>query len=438
MILLPRWLWLFGMGGIPLLFTGIWRGAFEITLLWYGLCVALGWLDWRHLPEKAKFRFEREVEPRWVLGTTATVLLRVENSTAETLHMTLKESPPLDVQTDLSEGGFAFVLQPHTRHTLSYTLTPERRGDSEFGDLYVRVEGRMRFTARQWKVSLPASVPVYPNLFKDASPALIARRGRLQMGGMRSVRIQGIGREFESLRDYQADDEMRRIDWKATARRGKLISRQYEAERSQNIFLVFDLGRTMLAEVAGVPKIDYALNAALLLAYVATQSEDHVGLLTFGERVESYLPPRKGGEQMEMLLNALYRVQASLQDSDYGLAFAELESRWRKRSLVLCFTDLWDTVSSQRTIEALSKLQSRHLVVVVSLLDTNLLENAEKETTTSESIYQKSAAIQVLEERRKALRQLEQGGILVIDTPSDRLSAELVRHYLEIKDRVLL
>lgn len=435
---LPRWLWLFALGGIPLLLTGVWREAFEFTLLWYGICFALAWLDWRRLPRREEFHFEREIEPRLILEAESTLLLRVENNSVQALSMTLKDSPPSDIQTDLPKQGLLLNLQPRTRHTVQYTVTPQHRGDSVFGDLYVRLEGGLRMVARQWRVPLPASVPVYPNLFKDASPALIARKGRLQMGGMRSIRVQGIGREFESLRDYQSDDEMRRIDWKATARRGKLISRQYEAERSQNIFLVFDIGRTMLAEVEGHPKIDYALNAALLLAYVATQSEDHVGLLTFSDQVNTYLPPRKGAEQMEALLSALYNVQASLSDSDYGRAFAELESRWRKRSLVLCFTDLWDSASSRNTIEALSKLQARHLVVAVSLLDSNLLRTAEQESTTPESIYVRAAAVQILEERRKALRQLEQRGITVIDTPAEQLSAELVRQYLEIKDRILL
>ena len=141
---------------------------------------------------------------------------------------------------------------------------------------------------------LPAAVKVYPSVQETAKFNLMARRGRLQQLGIRAARLQGAGREFESLRDYQPDDEIRRIDWKATARRGRLVSRQYEVEKSQSVIIAIDTGRTMIAEIDGVQKLDYAINAALLLAYVATLSEDRVGLLLFADSVQKYLPPKKG------------------------------------------------------------------------------------------------------------------------------------------------
>jgi uncharacterized protein (DUF58 family) len=425
-------------GAIPLLLVGVWAGFFEVALLWFGACIAAVWLDWKRLPSPSAFVVKRDTDPRLIAQTEGTILLLCENNSSQSLPITLLDTLSSTTEHDLPSTGVRFVSQAHTRHTLSYHVTPKERGKVEFGAVWIRMEGSLGLVARQWSVPLPASLPVYPNLFQDASIDLIARRGRLQMGGMRSVRVQGIGQEFESLRDYQPDDEMRRIDWKATARRGRLIARQYEAERSQNIFLVFDVGRTMLAEVAGRPKIDYALNAALLLAYVATQSEDHVGLLVFSDKVHTYIPPRKGAAQMEALLHALHNVQASLVEADYERAFAEFQSRWRKRALLLCFTDLWDAMSSHNTIQEIAKMQAHHLVATVSLLDSNLLQTAEQAVTTTESVYTKAAAWQVLAQRREALEQLQQYGVLVIDTPAEKLSAELVRRYLEIKDRILL
>ena len=187
---------------------------------------------------------------------------------------------------------------PDSRHAAAYHLRPTQRGDYEFGDIYLRVRGRLGMVHRLVRVPAARQVKVYPNMRETARFDLLARRGRLQQAGIRKARLQGAGREFESLREYQPDDELRRIDWKATARRGELISRQYEVERSQNVMLVLDVGRTMLAEVDGIQKLDYAINAALMLAYVATQSDDKVGLLVFADTVQTYLAaqerPRAG------------------------------------------------------------------------------------------------------------------------------------------------
>ncbi|HLV79946.1 MAG TPA: DUF58 domain-containing protein, partial [Chthonomonadaceae bacterium] len=279
---------------------------------------------------------------------------------------------------------------------------------------------------------------VYPSLVETAKFTLMARRGRLQQAGIRQARLQGAGREFESLRDYLPDDELRRIDWKATARRGRLVSRQYEVERSQNVLLVLDVGRTMLAEIDGVQKIDYAINAALLLAYVATLAEDRVGLLVFADTVQTYLPPKRGRTQVYAILEALYNARASLAEPDYRAALAYLQARWRRRTLVVCFTDLWDPDSSRQTISELAALQPRHLVAAVTLLDTKVQRAADQDVTLPETAYQKAVATQVLEDRQKAVAALTQRGILVVDSPADKLSAELVNRYLEVKERMLL
>jgi uncharacterized protein (DUF58 family) len=281
-------------------------------------------------------------------------------------------------------------------------------------------------------------VKVYPNLSEAAQFSLMARKGRLQQVGIRQARLQGAGREFESLRDYMPDDELRRIDWKATARRGKLVSRQYEVERSQTVLLALDVGRTMLAEIDGVPKLDYALHAALLLAYVASLTEDRIGLLVFSDTVHTYLPPKRGRSQVYAILDAVYNAKATLAEPDYRAAFAYLHARWRRRSLLVCFTDLWDPDSSRQTISELVSQQPRHLTAAVTLLDTRVLRLAEQEADTAPHIYEKAVAMQVLEDRKRANATLSQRGVLVVDSRADKLSAELVNRYLEIKERTML
>jgi uncharacterized protein (DUF58 family) len=209
-------------------------------------------------------------------------------------------------------------------------------------------------------------------------------------------------------------------------------------ERSQNVILALDIGRLMLAEVDGKQKLDYAIQAALLLAYVATLTDDRVGLLVFADTVRTYLPPKRGRAQVYAILEALYNVQAGLVESDYRAALTELRLRWRKRSLLVCFTDLWDAESSRQTVAELAAMQAHHLVCAVTLLDTKMQRAAAQEPEQTRDVYAKAVAIQVLEERQRAMALLQQHGVLVVDSPAEKLSAELVNRYLEIKERMLL
>jgi uncharacterized protein (DUF58 family) len=438
MIFSRRWLLLFALGLIPLLLTGFSRGYLSLALAWDGLLFSLALADWMLFPPLETLSIEREVDDKLSLGASNPVRVRIRNGSDVPLHLELRDSPPDSILSDLPGTPFQFALEAGARQAAVYHLTPHARGDYAFGDVYLRVRGRLGLVQRQRRIPAPQAVKVYPNLMEAAKFNLMARRGRLQQVGIRAARLQGAGREFESLRDYLPDDEMRRIDWKATARRGKLVARQYEVEKSQNVLLVLDVGRTMLAEIDGIQKLDYAINAALLLAYVATLSEDKVGLLVFADTVQAYLPPKKGRAQVYAILEALYNARATLAEPDYRSALAYLAGRWRKRSLMVCFTDLWDPDSSRQTITELAALQPRHLVAAVTLLDTKVLRAASQEATSARVVYEKAVATQVLEDRQKAAGALTQRGVLVVDAPADKLSAELVNRYLEVKERMML
>ena len=381
---------------------------------------------------------EREVSEKLALGAENEVKVRIRNGADRNVFLQFQDTPPPEMQTDLLPNPLSFKVAPKSRHAVSYHLTPNRRGEYFFGDVYLRAYGTLGLVQRTLRFPLSQRAKVYPSLHESAKFTLMARRGRLQQVGIRAARIQGAGREFESLRDYLPDDEMRRIDWKATARKGKLVSRQYEVERSQTVIIAIDIGRTMLAEIEGVQKLDFAIQAALLLAYVATLSEDQVGLLVFSNEVKTYLPPRKGRGQVYAMMEALYNVKASFDETDYRGAMSYLKARWKKRALVVCFADLWDPDSSRATVNELALLQPRHLVAAVTLLDTKIVDASNQNISSIDSAYEKSVAIQVLEERAKALAILSGRGVLVVDTPADKLSAELVNRYLEVKERLML
>jgi uncharacterized protein (DUF58 family) len=432
------WLILFACGAIPLALISLNPDLLAVTVGWSLLLAVLAIVDWFLLPPPEAIAVERVVDEKLSLAAENPVRLRVRNGSKRRVALQMLDSPPQEMRTDLDDKPFSFKVAAGGRHAAVYHVIPKARGDYRFGDVHLRLRGRLGMVNRLARVTLPEGVKVYPNLVDTATFTLMAKRGRLQQVGIRAARLQGAGREFESLRDYMPDDEMRRIDWKASARSGKLVARQYEVEKSQSVVLAIDVGRTMLAEIDGIQKLDYAINAALLLAYVATLSEDRVGLLLFADDVQTYLPPKKGRSQVYAIMEALYNARATFAEPDYRRALGYLRARWRKRSLVVCFTDFWDADSSRTTINELALLQPRHLVAAVALLDTRVLRTARQDVDTTQSVFQKAVAMQVLEDRHKATSLLAQRGVLVVDSPADKLSAELVNRYLEVKERMML
>lgn len=455
MIFTKRWLALFLIGAIPIALTGTaWSGIMEyVAIAWYFALIIAALADRLMTVAPADISVDRELGEKLTLGSANSISLRVRNHSNQLVRLTLIDAYPESMFIGESEEGSSIPpttgstrtsaeiemeMEPRSRRTATYTITPTERGDHRFGDIYMTVRGKLGMIQRLRRFDASATVKVYPNLANAAQFDLMARRGKLQQIGIRKTRLQGIGRDFESLRDYLPDDEMRRIDWKATARRGKLVSRQYEVERSQAVIIVLDVGRTMLTEIAGVQKLDYAINASLLLAYVATLSDDLVGLLVFSDRVHTFLPPRRGRAQVYAILDHLYNARASLAEADYQSALAYLQTRWRKRALMVCFMDLWDADSARQTISELAILQPRHLVAAVTLLDPAVVAAVDQQITDPQSAYRKAAAIQVVDERDNALASLTKRGVLVVDSPADCVSIALVNRYLEIKDRMML
>ena len=431
------WLALFAFGILALLLGGITPVFTTFAIVWDIGLFLMAVIDYRTLPAKSDIIVDREVDSKLKLGASNTVQIRISNSSSSRIRLELIESAPSGIDGDLPDNPITLELSAHSKQAVSYHLTPNRRGNYEFGDISLRIQGRMGLVRIVRQIPAEKTVKVYPD-FETAQFSLMARKGRLKQIGIRNARMQGLGREFESLRDYMPDDEMRRIDWKATARRGKLVARQYEIEKSQNVILAIDIGRTMLAEIDGVQKIEHAIKAALVLAYVATLSEDRVGLLLFSDRIHTYLPPQKGRAQVYAIMEALHNLEASLVEPDYQRSMAQLQTMWRRRSRLVCFTDIWDADSSRSTISELAALQSRHLVAAVTLLDTHILRISQQTVTSADSAFEKAVAIQTIEDRSKAMAELKQRGVLVVDSPADKLSADLVNRYLRVKEHMLL
>jgi uncharacterized protein (DUF58 family) len=291
---------------------------------------------------------------------------------------------------------------------------------------------------KQSRVRAAASVKVYPNLNEARKHELFAQRNRQLLAGLRRTRVRGQGKEFESLRDYVRGDELRHVSWMATARRGRLITRQYQVERNQSIVVLLDAGRLMTSRIDHLSKLDHAINAALSIGYVATHGGDNIGLLIFTRQVEAYLPPQRGHAQMQAMIEALYDVKAQMIESSYARAFQYFSQACKRRSLVIILTDLVDRDASAELLAYTATLLPRHLPLIVTIGDNDLRALVVEVPRVVGDVYRQGVAEELLQQREEALARITELGGLVLDVPAGQLSFQLVNKYLEVKERGLL
>lgn len=322
--------------------------------------------------------------------------------------------------------------------SLTYGLEPHRRGPSRFGRLFLRTVSRWGFWMLQEERPQPQEVKIYPDILAVRRVKLLARQNRLAEAGVRLSRLRGRGSEFDRLREYRREDEFRCIDWKATARHGELISREYVVERNQNLLLVLDAGHTMCNRHHGVSHFDRALNAAVMLSYVALRQGDTVGLLAGARQVERWVPPGRGRAGVERLIHQIYDLKPTTEATDYDLLVSELRRRHRKRSLVILLTYALDELHLQTVAESFRRLQSPHLLLIAFLRNVPLEERMRTIPTTHLEAFQIAAAAELATTQREGLRRLEQSGLLVVNCLPEELSERLISRYLDIKARHLL
>lgn len=377
---------------------------------------------------------ERHVDRKLSLGRPNSVRLVVENQSRWRLQLFVKDDPPVEFLTPKRE--FHLYLAPYERIEIVYETTPRRRGRFEFGDLNLRGRSFLGLSLWQQRISAADPIAVYPDIQSVARFDLLLRARRLEDVGFRRVQPGGAGTEFESLREYVQDDEYRHIDWKATARRGYPFTRQYEEERNRTIMLLVDAGRMMSAEVEGLSKLDHAINAALMLAYVALRKDDAVGLIVFADTVRTIVPPRKGKSHLQRILEALYDAQPTLTEPNYRAALYHLHDRARKRSLAVLFTDLMDEQASRRLITHLSATYPRHLPLLVTMSDPEIVAASRRRPMSSEELFERAVAVSLLADRARAMSTLRTHGVIVLESKATELSVALVNHYLELKERL--
>lgn len=363
------------------------------------------------------------------LGVRQNVVLRLANATARPQRLVLFDHHPADFEArGLPQ---ALTIAPHGWAEVRYEVRPVERGEKRFGRLEARVRSRLGLWWVTAWLAGESMARVYPNFAELAKFTLFAIDNRLSQIGILQRRRRGEGLEFHQLREYREGDAQRQIDWKATSRSGRVISRDYQDERDQQIMFLIDCGRRLAARDGELSHFDHVLNAALLLAYVSLRQGDAVGFLTMSG-ASHFMAPRKSAAAVNAMLNRLYDLQPSLLTTDYYGAAVELMRRVRKRALVVVLSNLRDE-DDDTLAPALRLLGRRHLVLFASLRESILSRALTARVDSFDRAITYSAAAEYLRARELAFRRLERGGALCLDVEPQQLPVALVNRYLEIK-----
>ncbi|MHB1460497.1 MAG: DUF58 domain-containing protein [Armatimonadota bacterium] len=400
--------------------------------------LTLGILEARRMKPLGQLQVDRELPKLFLVGEWQNVTIRFVWTKPIHVGLIILDVLP-DGYDGSTEGKLVLGEQTHQQYT--YKVRAVERGRGQFGNIHLRaVAGIGLFT---WQIEVPAvaEVKAYPDFAMSFDQVEWHIRKAQTIAGMRRRSQRGEGVEFDRLRDYIPDDSPRWIDWKATARRHKITSREYTVERAQNIVVAIDAGRTMFTRVRmsdgspGVSKFDCALNALVMLTQVAARNDDRVGMLCFGRKLIARIPPGKGVDQTRRFVEALFDVQPTRDESDYNMGIMHLGKLSQRRALLFLFSDIYDAMSSRRVIEAVGRLAKRHLVVFVALNDYELNELLDSRPEQVDDCFQQAAALTSIGWRTEALRRMEAMGVIVIDaTPAD-LAAKTLSRYVSLKQQ---
>jgi uncharacterized protein (DUF58 family) len=432
----PRLFLLLSLGLLWIVPAWVDRRALLAMLFWDVFVLAIWAIDLRRLPAPSDLVIDRAWRATLVVGTPATVELHVRNGGRLPLTVRLQDETAAELR-----AGFAAVdLEVATggSATAAYQVEPLQRGDATLGGVAVSYRSPWQL-AERWAVA-PVSqrVRVYPDLHEARRQSMYLIRSRQVALEMRRARFPGRGREFESLREFRDGDEQRDICWTATARRGKVVAKVYQPERSQAIWLLVDAGRLLRARTGRQSKLDCAVNAALSLAQVALLSGDRVGLLAYGRRPQELVPPARGPRHVRAILDALASVTAETVEADHAAAAGLVRSVQKRRALIVWLTDMAETAGVPEVVERAASLAPHHVVVFAAMRQPDVAALASSTPATTTDMYRVLAAQEALERREVLLRRVRQSGALVLDVAPGELTGALVERYLDVKERNLV
>ena len=329
-------------------------------------------------------------------------------------------------------------MEPSGTASINYDVLPAERGDADAGALSLRVRSRWAIAERWLTADAAQTVRVFPDLAEARRQSLFLLRSRQVSMEKRRARVTGLGRDFESLRDYQPGDEPRDICWTVTARRGRPVTRVYQPERSQAVWIMVDGGRLLRARAGDRTKLDGMVDAALGLSEVALASGDRVGIVTYGRRIHARLPPGRGSQHLRAIVDALATVPAERAEADHAAAVASVMASQKRRALIVWLTDVTETADVPDVIESAARLAPRHVVLFGVMRQPEMAAVAQDVPANEDGMYRMLAVHEMLERREVLLKALRQRGVLVVELAEGAAAAPLIAQYLEVKQRNLI
>lgn len=378
----------------------------------------------------------RTLSERFSNGDDNEVNIRVESIYSFPVRLEIiDEIPPVFQRRDVL---FRLKLAMEEGKNIRYKLRPTKRGVYSFGHVRVFASTPIGLVQRRFTLCQPCDVKVYPSYLMLTRYELLAMSNNLAEMGIKKIRKVGNHTEFEQIKDYVSGDDFRLINWRATARTSRLMVNVYQDERSQQVFNIIDKGRVMQQAFRGMTYLDYAINASLVLSYIAMRKEDKAGVVTFSDHFEDFVPASRRTGHMQNILEMLYRQQTRFAESDYSALVAEVNQHITKRSLLILYTNFANRISMERQLPYLLQLNRRHRLLVVFFEDHEVKDYLATRSESDEEYYRHVVAEQFAYEQRLIVSSLKQRGILALLTTPEALSVDVLNKYLEIKTRELL
>ena len=450
--LTPRAIGLLAVGFLWLI-PGFWDGRLAFAMLaWDALVLVAALLDELRLPRPAQLTASRSWSNAPALDSLTEIELTIENESRTIVECRLVDDLPAALVAQ--PAMHRLTAFPRVPASLRYRVRPQERGDCETGWLYLRYRSGLGLAERWAKAPLTQAVRVYPALRTGEEQQIFLSRSRQIDLQLRQARLRGLGRDFESLREYREGDDLRDICWTATARRGGLITRQYQTERSQAVWIVLDCGRLMRSRVIMSPrpgqtfpenpartastKLDYACTTAVALAQLALYSGDRVGLLAYGSGIQQRILPGRGAAHLRQLIESLALVHAESGEADHLRATAMLNRLQPRRALILWITDLAETAMRPEVIDGAVQLLRRHVLLFVAMAQPEVESIAQNRPGSVDQMFRAAAAQEMAGRRELLLARLHEHGALTLDLNPEALTSSVLNQYLTVKERAMV
>lgn len=369
-------------------------------------------------------------------GDENAISITIENHYNFDAHLNIIDEIP--VQFQVRNFSLKLTVPKNSVHTVNYTLRPVKRGSYHFGAVNIYAATNIQFIRHRFRFSQNKSVPVYPSFIQMRKYELLAISNRLTEFGIKKIRKIGQNQEFEQIKEYVTGDDYRTINWKATARRSRLMVNTYQDERAQQVYAVIDKGRTMKMPFEQMTLLDYAINASLVISNIALRKADKAGLITFQHKVQAVLPASRRNRQLLILMETLYNQKTAYKEANFAALYATVKRKITQRSLLLLFTNFESVSGLERQLPYLRRLATQHLLVVIFFKNTELYALLDQKATNVEEVYHKTIAEKFAFEKNMIVDELAKYGIQAVLTTPQQLSVDTINKYLELKARGLI